>query len=116
MKGILKGFIFTFIILAILTAAITAITVFAEIPGSVLKAVMWGIVSLCVFMGANLVSHGADEKKSAKGILCTLVSISVLFIIVCLLNKGIPVTGGFYALATIAAICGITGAFTGSRS
>ena len=116
MKGILKGFIFTFIMLSILVATLAGIFVIVDIPEFVLKAILWSIICFCVFSGSVLVARGAESRKSIKGIVSALLSVIALFITVCILGNSIPTTGSFYALATIIVICGMVGAFTGSRA
>lgn len=115
MKGIIKGTLFSLISIAVISSVAAAVSMFAEIPDTILKIILWSMAGLCVFVGSLLVSKGAQSYKALRGSVSAAATILALFAVSSVVNNGVPSGGGFYTLSLIAAICGILGALMGSR-
>lgn len=114
MKGIIKGSVFSTILIFIIICIIAVINMNTKINPVFLKGGLWILLGLCIFLGCLPVSRSGKSKKILRGLFCALLTIVVLFITVSIASKNIPNTGHFYAFSIIMLISGFLGALTGA--
>ncbi len=114
MKGILKGIIFTLLMSAMFISVGALISLGAQNSDMIVKIFLWGGLCLCVFLGALLVSAGANEKRALKGILTALLSILIFVISAAVICKTL-FCAPLVALCVCMAVCGAIGSFAGTQ-
>lgn len=115
MKGIIKGMLFSVILILIFICAATILIMQTEPNNTLLRIILWAIMCFGIFSGSILVSKAATEKKAAKGIITSLLSIVVITLALILLSGTAP-SGMLYTLILLLAISGVIGSFVGART
>ena len=113
MKGLVKGSLFSVILILIISGIAAVVNMKLTVPHSVLKGILWVISGICVFAGVLPVTKSADSNKFLKGIGCSFITVIMLLVIVSIAGKALPSTGGFYAYSLICMLCGLLGAIVG---
>ena len=114
MKGIIKGSLFSVLLIIIFISIISVVQMNIDIPDTIIKISLWILMGISVFAGCLPVARSGENKKILRGIGCGLITVVALFISVCIAAKHIPTTGTFYTLALICLVCGLLGAAAGA--
>lgn len=113
MRGIVKGSIFSLILILILSAIAAFINMKISVPQSVLKGILWILSGICVFAGVLPVTKSATDRRLFRGIACSFLTVLIMMIILSITGKGLPLTGAFYAYGLICMLCGLLGSLIG---
>ena len=113
MKGVLKGSLFSLILMFIIISITAFINVKLHIPCSVLKGILWTISGICIFAGVLPVTKSATQGKFLRGIGSAFVTVIFMLTAVSAASGHIPTNGSFYAYALICMLCGTLGAIIG---
>lgn len=113
MKGVLKGSLFSLILIFIIIGISALINMKLHIPPYILKGILWTVSCICIFAGVLPVTKSASEGKFFRGIGCAFVTVLFMLIAVSAASGHIPTSGSFYAYALICMLCGLLGAVIG---
>ena len=113
MKGIIKGSLFSLILILILSAIVAVVNMKISIPQSFLKGILWILSGGCIFAGVIPVTKSATNGKFLRGISSSFITVIMVLVIVCLAGKGIPSGGSFYAYGLICMLCGLLATLAG---
>ena len=114
MKGIVKGSLFSAVLIFIVLSVGALVNIKFSIPDYIFKGVLWILSGICVFAGTLPVARSSAEKKFIRGLGCALTTVILLFFFVSVAGKHIPASGTFYAYALICMLCGILGSLAGT--
>lgn len=115
MKGIIKGSIFTILLMAIFISVCSVINMMTDIPTPVLKGILWIFLGLCTFLGSMFVSRSAESSRVLKGLASGILSILAVLLIISLVIGKVPSATGFYVFLLICFICSLLGSFVGAN-
>ncbi len=115
MKGIIKGSIFSLLLMILFISILSVIYMNVEIPQVFLKGALWVIMGLCVFAGSMPVARWSDSKKLLRGMASSVITIAIIFIAV-LIKCGQMPESNFYIMALICLACGLLGSCAAIKS
>ncbi len=115
MKGIIKGSLFTVLLMVIIISVVSVVNILTDIPSPILKGILWVLLGLCTFLGSLFVSRSAESSEVLKGLASGLISILAVFVIISVVTGGIPSGTGFYVFLLICFVCSLLGSFVGAN-
>ncbi len=113
MKGVLKGSLFSLVLILITVVIAAFVNMKMDIPHSVLKGILWIVSVVCIFAGVLPVTKSATSGKLVRGIGCSLFTVIIMLIIASLSCGSLPLTGSFYAYSLICILCGLLASIVG---
>lgn len=111
MKGILKGFVFSFALSLVLFALAAILSLKIRQSEMAVRIVLWGGLCFCSFLGAFFVSSAAVERKVLKGIICAAAFSATVFVFVPIVSGGKMFSSMLAALSICMAVSGAIGGF-----
>ncbi len=116
MKGIIKGSVFTILLMVIFISVCSVVNILTDIPSPILKGILWVLLGLCTFLGSMFVSRSAENSGVLKGLASGIISILAVLVIISVVTGGIPSGTGFYIFLLICFICALLGSLTGAKT
>lgn len=113
MKTIFKGVLIYIVLMIIFIISASIINMYFSVNKFIFKVVFWGIISGSVFVSAYLIANASESKKLPKGLVCGIISSSIIPFTVSIIHRPEKMSG-IYTVFAISIVCSIIGAAVGS--